>query len=374
MKLPRIAIILRTNGLEYDDRVRKECISLSKIADINLFVTFENNREEEGITSYGIPYKSYSLKTREKFSSGRFLFIKALEFYFLVKKHLNDYDLIWAHEEYTFLFCLLSRRNKFIWDLHEIPVLLNRPILKQLFNYIEVKSKKIIHANPFRKQYLIDKKFIKYPHKHDYIRNFPDSTFVNSLQEAENYDDFRKWLEGDAYVYLQGISTPDRYPYNCIASILKATGYKIVVVGSFNDRNIINQLETEFGETYSRRVFVTGMINQLATPAFLSGALFSVVFYQTNTPNERYCEANRFYQSLLLGVPVITGVNEPMSEIIREFDCGVSIKSDGINLDEVIEAIEELLGKYEYYKANAKRCGSHFLWKDDLIKKEWVIS
>ena len=46
MTKPNIAIVLRTVGLEYDDRVRKECIALSKIAKLKIFVTFENNAEE----------------------------------------------------------------------------------------------------------------------------------------------------------------------------------------------------------------------------------------------------------------------------------------------------------------------------------------
>ena len=133
MERKKIAFVLRTVGLEYDDRVRKECITLARSADLTIFALFSNNREEEGITSYGIPYKSFHLVTREKLPSGKFLFFKALEFYFRVIRHLKGFDLIWAHEVYTVLFPLLAGKNKFIWDLHEIPAPFNRPILRNIF-------------------------------------------------------------------------------------------------------------------------------------------------------------------------------------------------------------------------------------------------
>ena len=213
MARPKIAVICRTTGLEYDDRIRKECISIAKNAKVKIFVTFENNLEEEGITSYGIPYKSFKLNSREKFRSGRFLLIKAFEFYFKVKPEIKGYDLIWAHEEYTFLFPLFAQKGRFIWDLHEIPNLFDRPILRNIFHYIEKKSKYIIHANEFRIKYLENIDLIRQLNKHDYIRNYPDIHFTNSKVQSQNYKEFLEWLNGVKYVYLQELIGAQRYPY-----------------------------------------------------------------------------------------------------------------------------------------------------------------
>ena len=35
---PKIAIIARTSGLEYDDRIRKECIALYKNMSLKTFI------------------------------------------------------------------------------------------------------------------------------------------------------------------------------------------------------------------------------------------------------------------------------------------------------------------------------------------------
>lgn len=370
----KIAIICRTIGLEYDDRIRKECISISKHAEIKIFVTFENNEEEEGITSYGIPYRSFKLKSRDKFQSGKFLLIKAFEFYLKVKPNLNSYDFIWAHEEYTFLFALFSQKNRFIWDLHEIPKLFDRPILRNIFHYIEKRSKYIIHANEFRIEYLKGRRLIQSQEKHEYIRNYPDIHFSKSNLEPHNYNEFLNWLDGENYVYLQGLTGPSRYPYNSIASVLEATDLKIIVVGSFEDSVSQGRLNETFKEDLRKRVFFAGKVNQLAIPAYLKGALFSLIFYDNSFPNNEFCEANRFYQAIIFGIPVITGINISMSSLVKEYGLGISLESDGRDILEIKNAIDFLLSDYQMFKDKCLINMNTFIWKDSDVKSYWYLN
>lgn len=371
MARPKIAVICRTIGLEYDDRIRKECISISKNAEVKIYVTFESNVEEEGITSYGIPYKSFKLRTREKLRSGKFLLAKALEFYLKVKPEIKGYDLIWAHEEYTFLFPLFAQKGRCIWDLHEIPKLFERPILRNIFHYIEKKSKYIIHANEFRIKYLKDIDLIRQLKKHDYIRNYPDIHFTNSKVQPQNYKEFLEWLNGYNYVYLQGLIGAGRYPYNSIASVLEATDLKIVVVGSFEDTAAKIKLEQNFGSILAERVFFAGRVNQLAIPSYLKNAFFSMIFYDNSFPNNEYCEANRFYQAINFGIPVITGVNISISSVVKEFNLGISLEADGRDIDEIKSAIESLLTDYELFKNNCHQNKVKFVWEESSVKESW---
>ncbi|NQT27632.1 glycosyltransferase [candidate division KSB1 bacterium] len=371
MKKPKIAVIVRSLGLEYDDRVRKECITLAKVADVTLFVSFENNYEEEGETSYGIPYKSFHLKTREKLKSGKFLFIKALEFYFRVRNHIKDFDLIWAHEEYSFLFPLVSKENTCIWDLHEIPLWFEKPLISWLFNIIEKRSKIIIHANQHRINYLMKNKIVKYKHKHAFIRNYPDKTFLESKSIPENYNYFINWLNNEHYVYLQGLFIPGRYPYNIISALLETTSLKIVIVGKI-DSNELRLLKNKYGQLMAPRVFFAGMINQLDIPQYLKNAMFSIVLYDYSIPNNRYCEANRFYQAINFGIPVIVGSNESMADFIKAYKFGIALEKDGRDIEEISHAITRMLDNYNYYSNNAEYCKNKLLWSDDTIKQEWL--
>ena len=210
----RIALICRTpDSLEQDDRIRKECISLKSSYDIFIFVLFEDNRAEEGMTSFGIKYKSFSLGSRKEENKGKSLLFKAYDFYKSVKPYLKGYDYIWLAEEYTFLFAVLLRHKRIIWDLHELPSYMTaRWVTTKLFHFIERKCYRIIHANNERIDYLVTNGVIKYKEKHFVIHNYPDSIFIESEYKGAKYDVFIKWLLGEEYVYLQGLDFGKRYP------------------------------------------------------------------------------------------------------------------------------------------------------------------
>lgn len=366
MKKKKIAFVLRTVGLEYDDRIRKECISLKEKYDITIFAHFYNNLEEEGITSYGIPYKSYKLYSRLLIPSSKLLFVKAFELFNCIRKDIKEYDYIWAHEEYTFMFPLLLKHKYIIWDLHEIPSHFSSRFLRSVFIYIEKKCFKIIHANNNRINYLKSIELIKYPLKHSSIRNFPDNVFINSVSTPVIFKNFVKWLGDDDFVYLQGLTVQDRYPYNSIAAILESTNFKIIVVGSFEHTISLNRLTDRYGDLLSKRVYFAGMIDQLSIPSLLRKAKFSIVLYDTSDPNNRFCEANRFYQSIVLGIPTICGNNESMAEIINEDEVGVVLDSDGRDINNIITSIKILLSNYSYYKENCEKYKSKYVWNTNL--------
>ena len=372
-KKNKVAFVLRSVGLEYDDRIRKECISAATKAEIKIFVLLYNNKAMSGVTSYGVEYQSFSLLSRKFLPIGKYLFIKALEFYLRVRKYLNSYNIIWAHEEYAFMFALCSKRNKTIWDLHEIPAIFHKKYLRILFNYIEKKSKVIIHANYARIRYNIKAGLIKHPQVHTYINNFPDREFTESKLRPECYDKFTNFMNGSQYVYLQGVNVADRYPYNSIAAVLLATNFKVVVAGRFDDCDSYNSLLKKFGVRFKNRVLFVGMVNQLTIPALLSNSQFTIVLYDAKNPNNRYCEANRFYQSISLGVPVITGCNESMAEHVNRYNIGISMDSDGKYIIDLISAIKDLMHKYEYYKNNAYRNRDTFLWNMDKATGKWLL-
>ena len=54
----KIALVIKTEGLEYDDRVRKEILTVEKIypnVKFKIFAMLPGNKEREGVTEYGTP-------------------------------------------------------------------------------------------------------------------------------------------------------------------------------------------------------------------------------------------------------------------------------------------------------------------------------
>ncbi len=369
----RIAFVVRTVGLEYDDRIRKECLTLLKNdVDVFIYVNFSDNRKEEGMTSYGVPYRSFKLFSRDKLPQAKFLLVKALEFYFKVNTFLNEYDLIWAHEEYTFVFPLLSKKNRCIWDLHEIPFRFEKTFMKPIFHYIERRSKKIIHANKHRIDYLESNDIVKCRSKNVFINNFPDRKFLNSTEEDKEYKKFEIWLGSSTYAYLQGLSVARRYPLNTIECIMQTPELKAVVIGEF-DSNAYSSLMKKYGIQLHEKIYFCGMVNQLAITNYLKSALFSIVLYETSTPNNTYCEANRLYQSIILNIPVIVGCNPPMKEIISKYNFGLVLKGDGKNISELSKATKSLIINHEKYLTSLKKNSFRVVWNDKCIDPSWYL-
>ena len=362
--MKKIAFVLNTNGLEYDDRVRKEALTLSEIAQVKIFVVLGNNKESEGITTYGIPYKSFRLKTRDQLPQAKYLLIKAAEFYLCVRGYLKDYDIVWVHEVQPFLFPLLLREKKIVWDLHEIPhVFEKNSFMRNIFRFMEKKCMQLIHANQYRIDYLIREGLIKKPEKHIVIRNYPDTQFEKSTLKDDKYDEFKKWLGASDYIYLQGLNDNSRFPRQTIEAVMNADTFKAVVVGNFVAK-VKEDLLMRYGGKLCQKIFFRGNVDQLAIPNYIKGSLQSIVLYDiTFDPgNNRYCEPNRMYQSILFDKPVIVGCNEPMRDLVTKYGFGVVLKSDGRDVSEITVAMQAVMDKYDFYVENIKKYKEYIVW------------
>ena len=119
----KIALVLYTQGIDYDDRIRKEILSIQKLypnISFKIFAVEPKNREEEGLTSYGVPYRIPFLRSREKYASASHTMLKAWDFYRSIKKDLRQFDAVWCADPETFIFVLMLHGKPIAWDLHEL--------------------------------------------------------------------------------------------------------------------------------------------------------------------------------------------------------------------------------------------------------------
>lgn len=369
----KIALVVYTSNLDYDDRIRKEIVSIQKMypnVKFNIFALYYQNKSEEGITSYGVPYRVYALKSRAKYPSNTHTFLKSWEFFKTVKPELKKYDAIWCADYHIILFPLLLHGKPMLWDLHELPfMLLGRSWGKYIFRFIERKMRVIIHANESRQQYLQAIGMAKRPEKHLALRNYPDFNEIDKEYD-EKYFEFNKWLGDDKCVYLQGIQDYERADMESICSIMDGTNFKAVVIGRINE-TLRERLVEKYGEDeVSRRLFFTGMIKQLKTPQYIRRCVTSLVFYKNISMNNWYCEPNRLFQNIINGNPVVVGNNPPMKELVEKYKVGVCANTDGSDQSKIVEAMNKLLHEYDSYKKQCVECADKLLWsgQDDIIR------
>lgn len=372
MDIIRIAFIIKTESLDYDDRARKEILTVQKLypyIKFKIFVMLSDNIESEGETSYGIPFKSVYIKSRDKYRSTERVYLKAFEFYKAIKDDIEIYDIVWCADIETSVIALLARNKNIIWDLHELPAVYMRNYISKLFLKILFrKCKLVLHANQQRIDYLKRAKVINDTSKHIALRNFPNFDDVDDIYD-DLYYKFTNWKEDKKCVYLQGLNNDGRAAYESIVAVLQDPKLVAVIVGGF-DKNIKERLINDFGvEVLNDRLFFTGMISQLKTPQYIKHCFMSLVFYKNTSPNNFYCEANRFYQAVIMGLPVLVGNNPTMKDLIEKYNFGLSIDDDGSNISVISDGIKTLMKNYEFFLQNNERYREELLWE----KQEPVV-
>lgn len=369
----KIALVIYTSSLDYDDRIRKELVSIKKLypnVQFKIFALYYKNVAEEGVTSYGVPYKVYSLKSREKYPSDTHLLNKSWEFYKIVKPELKEFDAVWCADFHVFLFALLLHGKPMLWDLHELPMaIMYRWWGRALFRFIERKMRVIIHANEPRRAHMESLGMIKHPEKHYVLRNYPDFNEIDSEYD-ETYNKFVEWLGHNKCVYLQGIQGKDRADIESTSAVLDVEGLKLVVIGRTND-SLKEMLVSKYGKKeIDERVFFTGMIKQLKTPQYIRKCIMSLVFYKKTEMNNWFCEPNRLFQNVINGNPVVVGNNPPLKELVDEYGVGVCADTDGSDQEKITKAIREVLEKQDALKKNLAAAEGNWLWGS----QETVIS
>lgn len=370
-----IALVIKTEGLEYDDRVRKEILTVEKIypnVKFKIFAMLPDNKEREGVTEYGTPYKAVYIPARDKYPSTQKVYLKAYQFYQAVKKDLDDFDAVWTANVDASFVPMLYRSKRIVWDLHELPMAyLSNGITRKLLKYIFGRCKIVIHANPQREQYLERRGVVSESKKHFALRNFPNFNDIDKDYD-DKYGSFVAWKGERRCVYLQGLDGDRRAAYESVSAVMHTEDMCAVVVGKYDEKSK-ERLKREYGDTLDERVLFIGRIPQMKIPQYVQQCFTTLVFYKNISPNNYYCEANRFYQSVLMGLPVVVGCNPPMKEIVEKYGFGVVLDDDGNDIRKISDGLQRVVENYESYKRNIAKNRSQIVWnKNDATIKEIV--
>lgn len=348
----KIAMILHTNGIEYDDRIRKEMLTVMKLyPDIQFkifaIISGDATRKEKGVSDYGVEYEIPLLQSRLKYKQASHVFRKAWDFYRTVKPQLKNFDAIWCADFNVVCFILFAK-HRIIWDMHELPTLfLGSSWKKILLKYMMGRCKVVVHANAERLQYLKEQHAISNSKNQHVIRNFPD--FEKEIIAGDrNFEEFSQWLGEGTCVYLQGATNYSRCDKESVEAIMRIPFLKGCVVGRFNEQTKFD-LQEIYGDELEKKIFFTGMVPQKLTPRYIGMCKVSLVLYRNTVANNYYCEPNRMFQSIINDCPVVVGCNPPMKELVDKYQFGVSLVDDGSNVSNIMNAIQQVLGNYNFY-------------------------
>ena len=368
----KVAILRKMNNLENDDRIRKEFASLSKLfphVAFKCFVMYPDNKEYEGVTSYGLPYKAVHVKGRDRYESGKHLIAKSWDYYKAIRRDIKDYDVIWCSGDSPTPTLLFIRHKKIVWDLRELPLFLvgsriKHIILKHIFSKCDI----CLHTNQYRIDYLNSLGLIKNPSKHIPIRNYPEfSTFDEDYDEL--YKKTKEWIAGRNCVYIQGINNASRASKEVLSAIMETPDICSIILGQV-DAEAKSFVEKKYGEeNISSNLFCVGTVPVLKVPQYMKLCCASMIFYKNTSPNNWYCEANRLYQAIDMGLPVVVGSNPAMKSTVEEYGVGISVDTDGSDENMIKDGLSKLLSQLSLYQDNISKLKDEIHWnsQDTLL-------
>ena len=361
-----LSIFIKTDRLSRDDRLRKQINSLKRYYEINLYVLYNDDTAIKEILE-DVNVKIITLYTRKIFPKRSFSLLKSIELYLRLRMPLQKSDMTWIHDNTSMILAMLLRCKFLIWDLHELPYSrksgrLRRFLLKKAEENVDV----LLHGNRDRLNYLFHNEVFVNKAKHAVVRNYPDLHYLH-LSEGSLPETVINLLGGSAYIYVQGLGSLSRFPYNTVSALLQSTDYMILIVGPL-ERSAEKNLRDQFGSKFAERVILLGYVDQLHTAVLIKNSMFSVVLYSGKIDNSKFCEPNRLFQALALGVPCIVGKNPPMAEL-KKYQNVIVLEDYGENLTDLCAACVNMTLNLGEYREHANKSRKNFIWSDKIINE-----
>ncbi len=351
--------VIKTKRIESDGRLLKWVNTLSNYQIKSAILALEDSNSCRK-TDSDIDIQSTCLKSRKFYSQRKGYWIKVPEYlinvFFRIYKSKADAILFHDVQQYLNLivFCMLKKIKVFspllIWDLHELPHngLLHNKVTARILNFLLENIDLVIYTNEERRQYLKEK--LNQDEKKFFIlNNFPDDTFINNPYQPLK-DELLTWLNGMPYILWMGIASKKRNFQSLIEVYSKyTTKFKIIIMGDVSPEfdKIVNSYIKE------QLIYAT-FVSQNEVQQFVDNALFSIVLYANDSPNNFYCEPNRLYQLIVRRIPIISGCNPVMARTVKEFNAGLILNDDGkssVNLD---IKINQMLSDFSHFRQNMK--------------------
>ncbi|NAR72999.1 glycosyltransferase family protein [Acinetobacter haemolyticus] len=321
-------MVLKTQNLKNDQRVLKEINSLVLLENsVDIFVATDvrNDRNSEFVnTRYiNIIGGSSSEKIIYKILGVFQFYIKFLFYLIFYKK---KYDGFWVADPILFGVVLIinsfgGKNKTIIWDHHELPPkwFLNNKFFMYFFKKSYISSNLVIHANLPRKNYL--EEILNYKHKNAYIiSNYPSC--CGRPNEALLDSNIENWIKNHKFIYLQNSLQDNRYGANVIKVAIEL-GYYVFHAGKINDKYLVeNKVDIS-------KVCLAGYLSFDQINRVLNKCLLTVILYKKESVNQTYCDANRLYQAMSLGVPVIIGNNPTLVDATKDYRDKIILNDDG---------------------------------------------
>lgn len=367
----KIVFIINTDSLSFDERVRKEAITLESFGHkVSIVALEQDNIRRKGNTQYGTPFTSIMLVTRKIFKQAEHVIIKAIEMHLKFIYHLarTKWDILWVHEHssagilfFGWFIKVFDRKRLMVWNQHELAP--DSWIHHKVYKWIYEQCDIVIHANQERAAYIK----AKYPEVSEerlfYINNYPSEKYTFDIPQIIDQE-FKLWNGGQSYCIFQGSAVMHRKIFECIEGVRSSLCPRLVIMGPC-EKSIEKRIEKQWPD-YKEWIYITGWIAPQLFNSYLDHATLSMVFYQNIDNNHWLAAPNRFYHAIIRNIPVLCGPNPTMKNIVDGYGVGVVCSKNADSISEITKGIDRIVANNTFYVQNCSQNKHKFQWESQL--------
>lgn len=347
--LSKRVVFLRSNPVAPDPRVEKEALALAKHGYDVSIVCWDRKKEFPEKDDYrGIPITR--LQVSGQYGGGMKNFGKVLSWNLALLSWLNknrhNYDIIHACDFDTVIPAIIVKffcRKKVVYDIFDFyaDMVLNLPrwmrgIIRFFDSCIVGKADAVIICDDARREQ---------------IKGFHPRKLVviyNSVPEIENLvipgRDCCKGLK----VGYAGNLAPDRGIFALINVVKKMPQVHLDIAGTGKLKDDVLRAVRGVGNI---KFYGTIPVRDAIALHASSDVVYAV--YDPSIPNNRYASANKLFEAIAFGKPVIVARNTKMDELVKKYNLGFVV--DYGNEQQLIEVFNCLLAMGPDERKNAYR-------------------
>lgn len=360
--------ILRSNPVNPDSRVEKEADAMAEAGyEVDIFCWDRaSNHRIVNTSIHDGKIKVYRKGVKAEFGAGLKSLPAFLRFQFSmmawILKNGKKYDAFHACDFDTAFFSYIPiriKRKKVVFDVFDFicgdPQNFLQRIVKKAQYVLINKSDATIICTEQRMQQIIGSS----PKKLAIIHNSPDSQMISDECPIEVDS------ERVSVVYV-GILQEHRLLREMLSFFEKNKEYDLYIAGFGKLENLCREMDAK-----NNNIHFLGKISYSKTIALEKECDIMTAIYDPIIENHRFAASNKFYESLMLGKPVIMVKNTGMSEEVQEASIGALIdySEEGFS-----RGLEELVSRKDEWEFISKKMQylymNKFNW--NVMKKRLV--
>jgi len=241
-----------------------------------------------------------------------------------------------------------------------------------LERWVVPRADLVIAANPERARLMAEHYGLR--RTPEYMRNIPPQRPLDPSIHAEiirRYPALARKNAEDRIILYQGDVSLERGLARFVQALAYLRpNYRLIVAGDGPDLGRLKEL----GEAWKKegRFATLGRVPHALLQAVSIRADVGIVTYPYEGLNNIYCAPNKLFEYAQAGLPVIATDQPPLKALVSEYRIGGVISRDDAPAD-IAGALQHLVERREYYRANLSRFLEAHRWEDEAARLRRAI-